>query len=169
MSSATIYSKICSICTPKLPPAGTSPDAKVIPAVHYTMGGLWVDYNLKAHHSRLVCGRSEFLRPRSGNRLGAALIQNLADGYFVIPPSVITWAAQNFDPVDANAPGGATENGDEQARDKTLYCIKSNKTPLAFHKERKNYIGMTAKLWRGTKAGLESALKIFRNLVKNTE
>jgi len=79
---------------------------KIYPAVHYTMGGLWVDYNLMSNLDGLfVIGEANF-SDHGSNRLGAsALMQGLADGYFVAPHSIGNYlASTNLDKIDLNHP-----------------------------------------------------------------
>ncbi len=69
---------------------------RIYPAVHYTMGGLWVDYNLMSTIRGLfVAGEANF-SDHGANRLGAsALMQGLADGYFIVPVTVADYLAQS--------------------------------------------------------------------------
>ena len=133
---------------------------QIYPAVHYTMGGLWVDYNLQSTIPGLfVLGEANF-SDHGANRLGAsALMQGLADGYFVIPYTLGNYlGGTKLDPVDANAPEfGATEN-EVNERVNKLLSIKGNKTPLAFHKELGKIMWNECGMARN-KSGLESALK----------
>lgn len=133
---------------------------QIYPAVHYTMGGLWVDYNLQSTIPGLfVLGEANF-SDHGANRLGAsALMQGLADGYFVIPYTLGNYlGGTKLDPVDANAPEfGATEN-EVNERVNKLLSIKGSKTPLAFHKELGKIMWNECGMARN-KAGLESALK----------
>jgi succinate dehydrogenase / fumarate reductase flavoprotein subunit len=79
---------------------------RIYPAVHYTMGGLWVDYNLMSNLPGLhVLGEANF-SDHGANRLGAsALMQGLADGYFVIPtPWATTWSKAGPSKVTADHP-----------------------------------------------------------------
>ena len=79
---------------------------RIYPAIHYTMGGLWVDYNLQSTIPGLfVIGEANF-SDHGANRLGAsALMQGLSDGYFVIPYTVGNYLATNkFAKVDATHP-----------------------------------------------------------------
>src|SRR5207237_9326478 len=79
---------------------------RIYPAVHYTMGGLWVDYNLMSNVPGLfVIGEANF-SDQCANRLGAsALMQGLADGYFVLPATISEYLASGpFPKVDDNDP-----------------------------------------------------------------
>lgn len=133
---------------------------QIYPAVHYTMGGLWVDYNLQSTIPGLfVLGEANF-SDHGANRLGAsALMQGLADGYFVIPYTLGNYlGGTKLDPVDANAPEFAATENDVNERVNKLLSIKGNKTPLAFHKELGKIMWNECGMARN-KAGLESALK----------
>jgi len=77
---------------------------RIFPAVHYTMGGLWVDYNLQSTVDGLFVGGEANFSDHGANRLGAsALMQGLADGYFVLPYTLGNYLAQGgLAPVDTN-------------------------------------------------------------------
>jgi succinate dehydrogenase / fumarate reductase flavoprotein subunit len=80
---------------------------KIYPAVHYTMGGLWVDYNLQTTVPGLFCLGEANFSDHGANRLGAsALMQGLADGYFVIPYTVGDYLADDIrtGPIDTKTP-----------------------------------------------------------------
>jgi succinate dehydrogenase / fumarate reductase flavoprotein subunit len=110
---------------------------RIYPAPHYTMGGLWVDYNLMSNLPGLfVLGEANF-SDHGANRLGAsALMQGLADGYFIIPYTLgnyfgstkqekITTDHAEFKRVEAEA----------NERTAKLLSIKGKKTPIEFHRE----------------------------------
>jgi len=133
---------------------------QIYPAVHYTMGGLWVDYNLQSTIPGLfVLGEANF-SDHGANRLGAsALMQGLADGYFVIPYTLGNYlGGTKLDPVSADAPEFAAVENDVNERVNKLLSVKGNKTPLAFHKELGKIMWNECGMARN-KAGLESALK----------
>ena len=77
---------------------------RIYPAPHYTMGGLWVDYHLMSTIPGLFVGGEANFSDHGANRLGAsALMQGLADGYFIIPATVPDYIASNkLDPVNAS-------------------------------------------------------------------
>lgn len=109
----------------------------IYPASHYTMGGLWVDYNLMSTIPGLhVLGEANF-SDHGANRLGAsALMQGLADGYFVIPYTIGHYFASNkFDKVTTDHP--EFKKAEEEAREKInkILSLKGKKTPTAFHRE----------------------------------
>jgi succinate dehydrogenase / fumarate reductase flavoprotein subunit len=107
----------------------------IYPAPHYTMGGLWVDYNLQSTIEGLfVAGEANF-SDHGANRLGAsALMQGLADGYFVVPRVVANYLADTkLDPVNTdNAAFGAVEN-DVREHFQRLMNIKGSRTVREIH------------------------------------
>ena len=133
---------------------------RIFPAVHYVMGGLWVDYNLMSTIPGLhVLGEANF-SDHGANRLGAsALMQGLADGYFVIPYTIGNYIASNVIPkLDVNH--DAFNAALEQAKLSTekLLKIKGSKTVDHFHRELGKvmweYCGMSR-----NEAGLKKALE----------
>ena len=109
---------------------------RIYPAVHYTMGGLWVDYNLQTTIPGLYATGESNFSDHGANRLGAsALMQGLADGYFVIPYTIGDYLSQNAPkPVDINHPAFAEAKAGVQARTEMLLNIKGTRTPDDFHK-----------------------------------
>src|SRR5690606_12007190 len=79
---------------------------RIYPAIHYTMGGLWVDYNLESTIPGMFVGGEANFSDHGANRLGAsALMQGLADGYFVLPYTVANYlATAPHAQIDANHP-----------------------------------------------------------------
>jgi succinate dehydrogenase / fumarate reductase flavoprotein subunit len=126
---------------------------RMFPAPHYTMGGLWVDYNLQSTIPGLfVIGEANF-SDQGANRLGAsALMQCLADGYFVLPATLGSYLASGpFEPV------AATSDGPVKDRLDALLDIDGDRTVDSFHRELGElmweYCGMER-----TAAGLQKAL-----------
>ncbi|MEI6537840.1 MAG: succinate dehydrogenase (quinone) flavoprotein subunit, partial [Verrucomicrobiaceae bacterium] len=110
---------------------------RIYPAVHYTMGGLWVDYNLMSNLPGLhVLGEANF-SDHGANRLGAsALMQGLADGYFVIPSTIANYlATQKPGTVGTSHPSFAQAEAEVAARTKRLLGIKGKRTVDSFHRE----------------------------------
>ena len=110
---------------------------RIYPAVHYTMGGLWVDYHLMSTIPGLfVLGEANF-SDHGANRLGAsALMQGLADGYFVIPYTLGNYiATTDLAPVDTNNDAFGEAEASARARTLKLLSIKGDKTMLDFHRE----------------------------------
>jgi len=110
---------------------------RIYPAIHYTMGGLWVDYNLMSNLEGLfVLGEANF-SDHGANRLGAsALMQGLADGYFVIPYTIGEYFAstRKFRPDTSHAEFKKAEE-DVNQQIKKLLSIRGKRTVLDFHRE----------------------------------
>ncbi|WP_288373141.1 fumarate reductase/succinate dehydrogenase flavoprotein subunit [uncultured Algoriphagus sp.] len=109
----------------------------IYPAVHYTMGGLWVDYNLSTTIPGLYALGEANFSDHGANRLGAsALMQGLADGYFVIPYTVGDYLAQiGPSPVNADYPEFDKSIQEVKDRIQKLLSIKGSKTVDYFHKK----------------------------------
>ena len=140
---------------------------RIYPAVHYTMGGLWVDYNLMSTIPGLhVLGEANF-SDHGANRLGAsALMQGLADGYFVIPYTLGDYFANNeLEKIDTDHEEFKKAEKEAKDRIQKLLNIKGNRTVDEFHKALGKimweYVGMSR-----NKAGLETAIKEIQKLRK---
>jgi succinate dehydrogenase / fumarate reductase, flavoprotein subunit len=138
---------------------------KIFPAVHYTMGGLWVDYNLMSNIPGLfVAGEANF-SDHGANRLGAsALMQGLSDGYFIIPYTVGNYIADEELPkisTDHEAFNEAADTSQKQL-DKLL-AVKGDKTVIEFHRELGKIMWDKVGISR-SKEGLESAIKEIQAL-----
>jgi succinate dehydrogenase / fumarate reductase, flavoprotein subunit len=110
---------------------------RIYPAIHYTMGGLWVDYNLMSTIPGLhVLGEANF-SDHGANRLGAsALMQGLADGYFVIPYTLAHYlAGSTLQPVTTDHDAFAEAEAGVQAQIDRLLAVKGTKTPRQLHRE----------------------------------
>ncbi|MGA4669862.1 fumarate reductase/succinate dehydrogenase flavoprotein subunit [Propionibacteriaceae bacterium Y1923] len=110
---------------------------RIYPAVHYTMGGLWVDYDLQSSITGLyVTGEANF-SDHGANRLGAsALMQGLADGYFVLPNTINDYLADApFEKIDASHPAAVEALESAKGRIDKLLSIKGTRTVDSFHKE----------------------------------
>jgi succinate dehydrogenase flavoprotein subunit len=138
---------------------------RIYPAVHYTMGGLWVNYELMSNLAGLfVIGEANF-SDHGANRLGAsALMQGLADGYFVLPYTITNWLA----PVKPGTPGtdhAEFKRCEEEVRGKIarLLAVRGKKTAVELHRELGQVmweqVGMTR-----NRQGLESAIESIREL-----
>ena len=115
---------------------------RIYPAVHYTMGGLWVDYHLMSTIPGLfVLGEANF-SDHGANRLGAsALMQGLADGYFIAPYTVGDYiASTKLEKVDEQHPEAEALRRDVEARQKQLLGIKGKRTTTSFHRELGKYM-----------------------------
>ena len=132
---------------------------RIYPAVHYTMGGLWVDYNLMSTIPGLhVLGEANF-SDHGANRLGAsALMQGLADGYFVAPYTVGHYLASNtFDKVDVNHAAFKTAAEESRARLQKMLNIKGKQTVDEIHRKLGHIMWDNCGMGR-TEAGLKKAL-----------
>ncbi|MER7333128.1 MULTISPECIES: fumarate reductase/succinate dehydrogenase flavoprotein subunit [unclassified Micromonospora] len=110
---------------------------RIYPAVHYTMGGLWVDYDLQSTIPGLfVVGEANF-SDHGANRLGAsALMQGLADGYFVLPNTIANYLAGGpFEKVDASHPAAVQARADVEDRIQRLLAVNGDRTVDSFHRE----------------------------------
>jgi succinate dehydrogenase / fumarate reductase flavoprotein subunit len=140
---------------------------RIYPAVHYTMGGLWVDYDLEASIPGLyVTGEANF-SDHGANRLGAsALMQGLADGYFVLPNTINDYLADGpFPDVDASHPAVVEAVEAVRARIDKLLSVNGSRTVDSFHRELGrlmwDYCGMER-----SEEGLRKALTRIRELKK---
>ena len=110
---------------------------RIYPAVHYTMGGLWVDYNLMSNLPGLhVLGEANF-SDHGANRLGAsALMQGLADGYFVVPTTIANYlVGEKPGSVTTSNPEFTKALEDVNARTKRFLNINGKRTVESFHRE----------------------------------
>ncbi|WP_354643788.1 fumarate reductase/succinate dehydrogenase flavoprotein subunit [Kitasatospora camelliae] len=110
---------------------------RIYPAIHYTMGGLWVDYDLQTTVPGLFAIGEANFSDHGANRLGAsALMQGLADGYFVLPPSLNDYLART--PLGAVAPDHPEiRSAEAEAADRLhlLLAVDGDRTPESFHRE----------------------------------
>jgi succinate dehydrogenase / fumarate reductase, flavoprotein subunit len=110
---------------------------RIYPAAHYTMGGLWVDYNLMSTLPGLhVLGEANF-SDHGANRLGAsALMQGLADGYFIVPYTIGNYlATQLNNKVSVDRPEFIAAQEEVRQRVERLLSIKGKRTVTSFHRE----------------------------------
>src|SRR5690606_29221683 len=107
------------------------------PAIHYTMGGLWVDYNLESTIPGMFVGGEANFSDHGANRLGAsALMQGLADGYFVLPYTVANYLATTpHAQIDANHPDVVAAVQQVKERMDKFLSIKGSRSPDSFHRE----------------------------------
>jgi succinate dehydrogenase / fumarate reductase flavoprotein subunit len=138
---------------------------RIYPAVHYTMGGLWVDYDLESSIPGLyVTGEANF-SDHGANRLGAsALMQGLADGYFVLPNTINDYLADGpFPKVDASHPTVTEAETAVRGRIDKLLSVNGSRTVDSFHRELGrlmwDYCGMER-----SEEGLRKALTRIREL-----
>jgi succinate dehydrogenase / fumarate reductase flavoprotein subunit len=145
----------------------------IYPAIHYTMGGIWVDYNLMTTIPGLYAIGEANFSDHGGNRLGAsALMQGLADGYFILPYTIGDYLSADIQTpkIDVNLPEfGEAEKSVREKIDKLLN-IKGKRTVDSIHKELGNimweYAGM-ARNAAGLKIALEEIEKLKDEFWKN--
>lgn len=137
----------------------------IYPAIHYTMGGLWVDYNLMSNIEGLfVLGEANF-SDHGANRLGAsALMQGLADGYFVIPYTLGNYFASNkFEKIEANNPEFEKALSDSKDKFQRLLKINGTRPVDEFHRELGkvmwDHVGMAR-----NEGGLKTAIAEIRRI-----
>ncbi|WP_121258235.1 fumarate reductase/succinate dehydrogenase flavoprotein subunit [Nocardioides ferulae] len=138
---------------------------RIYPAVHYTMGGLWVDYDLQSTIPGLfVTGEANF-SDHGANRLGAsALMQGLADGYFVLPNTIRDYLADGpFEKIDESHPAVVEARQSVENRVATFLNTKGTRSVDSYHRELGNimweYCGMER-----TAEGLRKAIELIRTL-----
>jgi succinate dehydrogenase / fumarate reductase flavoprotein subunit len=133
---------------------------RIYPAVHYTMGGLWVDYNLMSTIPGLfVAGEANF-SDHGANRLGAsALMQGLADGYFVLPYTLSNYlASEKFEKLDGDHQEFKAAEARTTDKLNKFLNIKGKRSPDSFHRELGKLMWDKCGMGR-TRQGLEEALK----------
>jgi succinate dehydrogenase / fumarate reductase flavoprotein subunit len=132
---------------------------RMYPAIHYTMGGLWVDYNLMSNLPGLhVLGEANF-SDHGANRLGAsALMQGLADGYFVIPYTLAHYiAATPLERVTTDHDAFAEAENNVRQRIDRMLSLKGSETPRSLHRRLGKVLWDQVGMSR-TDAGLKTAL-----------
>lgn len=142
----------------------------IFPAVHYTMGGLWVDYNLESTIPGMFVGGEANFSDHGANRLGAsALMQGLADGYFVLPYTVGNYLGEQgvaaAGQVTADHPAFEEVEADVRARIDKLMSINGKESPRSFHKRLGHIIWEKCGMAR-SKEGLEEAIREVQALRK---
>jgi len=138
---------------------------RIYPAVHYTMGGLWVDYNLMSTIPGLyVIGEANF-SDHGANRLGAsALMQGLADGYFILPYTIGDYlATTKFKPVKPDDGAFQKVRGDVSERVKKLMSIRGKRTAEEFHRALGKIMWDLVGMGRN-RAGLKKAIGMIADL-----
>jgi succinate dehydrogenase / fumarate reductase flavoprotein subunit len=133
---------------------------RIVPATHYTMGGLWVDYNLMSTIPGLhVLGEANF-SDHGANRLGAsALMQGLADGYFILPYTVGHYlASTKLEKLGDEHPEARKAVEDARGRTEKLLAVKGKRTVDTFHRELGKLMWEYCGMERNA-AGLETALR----------
>lgn len=141
---------------------------RIYPAVHYTMGGLWVDYNLMTTVPGLYALGEANFSDHGANRLGAsALMQGLSDGYFVIPYTIGAYLSSEIKTKSMSTDDEAFVNAENkvQARLDQILAIKGTQTPESFHKRLGKIMWEECGMARSEK-GLTQAIKDIQALKK---
>jgi succinate dehydrogenase / fumarate reductase flavoprotein subunit len=140
----------------------------IYPAIHYSMGGLWVDYNLMTNIPGLYALGEANFSDHGANRLGAsALMQGLADGYFVLPYTIGDYLANEImvPKIDVNAPEFVEAEKAVKDRLEKLFNIKGTEPVDHFHKKLGHimwdYVGMSRNA-----EGLKKAIEMMKELKK---
>lgn len=139
---------------------------RIYPAPHYTMGGLWVDYNLMTTIPGLYAAGEANFSDHGANRLGAsALMQGLADGYFVLPATVSDYLAPQLgeDPLPTDHAAFDAAAADVRERIDHLLSVGGTRTAAWFHRELGRILWDQCGMARDA-AGLEKALSEIRAL-----
>ena len=139
---------------------------RIYPAVHYTMGGLWVDYNLMTNVEGLYCLGEANFSDHGANRLGAsALMQGLADGYFVIPYTIGAYLSNEIRtkeiPTDHPAFVEAEKNAEQRIN--KFFATKGTKSVDHFHKKLGKIMWDKCGMARNEK-GLKEAIEEIKQL-----
>ncbi len=145
----------------------------IYPAIHYTMGGIWVDYDLQTTIPGLYAIGEANFSDHGGNRLGAsALMQGLADGYFILPITINDYLSHKFaEPkTDTSAPEFDEAEKAVKARIEKLFSIKGKKTVDSLHKELGlimwDYVGM-GRTAEGLKTGIAKIQELKKEFWTN--
>ncbi len=139
---------------------------RIYPAVHYTMGGLWVDYELMTNVQGLYCLGEANFSDHGANRLGAsALMQGLADGYFVLPYTIGNYLANEIatKPIPTSHEAFASAENLVKQRIDTLMNIKGSQTVESFHKRLGKIMWEKCGMARNAN-GLKEAIKEIQQL-----
>ena len=139
---------------------------KIYPAVHYTMGGLWVDYNLQTNIPGLFAIGEANFSDHGANRLGAsALMQGLADGYFVLPYTIGTYLSKEIrnPKVDPDGPAFKDQEAKSQSRIDKVMAINGTKSAETFHRELGKIMWEYCGMARNAE-GLQKGRRMIREL-----
>ncbi len=139
---------------------------RIYPAVHYTMGGLWVDYELMTTVKGLYCLGEANFSDHGANRLGAsALMQGLADGYFVIPYTIGNYLADEIavKPIPTTDPAFVKAEAEVNERIQHLMNVKGTQTVESYHKRLGKIMWEKCGMARNAQ-GLQEAIEEIRAL-----
>jgi succinate dehydrogenase / fumarate reductase flavoprotein subunit len=138
----------------------------IYPAVHYTMGGLWVDYNLETNIPGLFCLGEANFSDHGANRLGAsALMQGLADGYFVIPYTIGTFLSKDIQTpaIDPDSQEFINTENETKTRLEKLMSVKGNQSVESFHRRLGKIVWEYCGMSRNAE-GLKKGRQMIREL-----
>ena len=138
----------------------------IYPAIHYTMGGIWVDYELQTSVKGLFCAGEANFSDHGANRLGAsALMQGLADGYFVLPYTIQNYLADQIQVPRFSTDLPEFAEAEKAINDKIakIMAVQGSRTVDSIHKELGHIMWEHVGMGR-TKAGLEEGLKLLKAL-----
>jgi succinate dehydrogenase / fumarate reductase, flavoprotein subunit len=155
----SMYEKITGENAKKMP-------MKIYPAVHYTMGGLWVDYNLQTNIPGLFATGECNFSDHGANRLGAsALMQGLADGYFVLPYTIGTFLAGEIStpPISTDLPEFAAAESETRARLLGFLTVNGKQSVESFHRRLGRIMWEYCGMARNAE-GLTKARKMVQDL-----
>ena len=143
----------------------------IFPAVHYTMGGLWVDYNLESTIPGMFVGGEANFSDHGANRLGAsALMQGLSDGYFVLPYTVGNYLGElgvhAAGKITTDHPSFAEAENRVKGRINKLLSINGSESPRSFHKRLGHIIWEYCGMAR-SEEGLTTAIELIKELRKD--
>jgi succinate dehydrogenase / fumarate reductase, flavoprotein subunit len=139
---------------------------RIYPAVHYTMGGLWVDYELMTTIPGLYCLGEANFSDHGANRLGAsALMQGLADGYFVIPATISNYLANDLGNISMSTDRPEFAQAEEAVKDRLdrLLHIRGSQTVTSFHRRLGKILWAHCGIVRNA-IGLQSAIQEIQAL-----
>ncbi len=138
---------------------------RIYPALHYTMGGLWVDYNLMTTVEGLYAIGEANFSDHGANRLGAsALMQGLADGYFILPYTIGDYLARHMaEKTSAEHPAFAATEAEVRSRVEQLLAVDGHRTVDSFHRELGQILWEHCGMERD-EAGLRKALELIPEL-----
>ena len=138
----------------------------IYPAIHYTMGGIWVDYELQTSVKGLFCAGEANFSDHGANRIGAsALMQGLADGYFVLPYTIQNYLADQIQVPRFSTDLPEFAEAEKAINDKIakIMAVQGSRTVDSIHKELGHIMWEHVGMGR-TKAGLEEGLKLLKAL-----
>ena len=138
----------------------------IYPAIHYTMGGIWVDYNLQTTIPGLYAIGEANFSDHGGNRLGAsALMQGLADGYFILPYTIGDYLSHKIQEPKVNTNTPEFDEAEKAVKERINYFINNKGTqPVDYYHKKLGHIMWEKVGMARDKKGLEEAIKEIHDL-----